>query len=153
MSEAPIGPGPGEAGGFAGARGGQLVWRRIGAGVALLEALLIVGNSVAVALVVARDGVTGPAPVATAPGVVAEVGLYLLFALALAWMARGFIQGSQGVLTPFMLAQILGLAVTFPLAMGGGAAGVAGILVVLASVCGLIAWAQVVRHNLRGGAQ
>ena len=153
MSEAPIRHGQGEAPRLAQGAAGPRVWRTIAAVVALLEGILMVGNGLLVAALVARDGITGPADVASPAGVVLEVALYLLFGFALLWMARGFVKGSPTVMTPFMLAQVLGLTVTIPLAMGGGTAGLAGAMVVVACGCGLVAWTQVLRHNLRRGVQ
>ncbi len=153
VSEAPIKQQPGVAPALAAVRAEPSGWRRVGAAVALVEGLLMVGNGIAVAVLVGRDGITGPEAVASPAGVVIEVALYLLFGIALLWMARGFVRGSVAVLTPFMLAQVLGLTVSVPLAMGGGAVGLAGALVVAACLSGLLAWAMVVRHNLRSGVQ
>lgn len=122
--------------------------RPIAATVAVIEGGALLINAAAVIWVVARDGITGPAAVASPIGITLEVLLYLVFGAALLWIARGLSRGSSAALTPFALAQVLGLTVAIPLATGSGAASVVGWL--LTGICGagLVAWVGLLRARI-----
>lgn len=121
--------------------------RRVAAAVALAQGLALLVNGLAVTWVVIRDGITGPSAIASPIGVAVEVLLYLVFAGALVWIARGLVRGSEAVLTPFVLAQVLGLTVAIPLATGGGAAALIGWALTLGCVLGLVMWVALLRQR------
>lgn len=123
----------------------------LGVVVAAVEGLALVANGFAVAWVVVADGLTGPAEVASPVGVALEVALYLLFGAAMLWIARGLARGSGAVLTPFLLAQLLGLTVAVPLASSEGAAGIAGWAFTIGCLLGLVAWWTLMRTKLADG--
>jgi hypothetical protein len=123
----------------------------VAAAVAFVEGAALIANGLAVAFVVLRDGITGPSAVASPLGVTVEVLLYLAFGAALLWIARGLWQGRDASMTPFALAQILGLAVSVPLAQGGGASRVVGWLATGLIVTGLAAWGVLLRRRLAVG--
>jgi hypothetical protein len=120
----------------------------VGAAVAFVEGVALIANGIAVAFVVLRDGVTGPSAVASPLGVTVEVLLYLVFGAALLWIGRGLLQGRGAALTPFALAQILGLAVSVPLAQGGGASRAVGWIATGLIIVGLAAWGVLLRRRL-----
>jgi hypothetical protein len=120
----------------------------VGATVAVVEGAALIVNGLAVAFVVLRDGITGPSAVASPLGVAVEVLLYLAFGAALLWIGRGLLQGRSAALTPFALAQILGLAVSIPLAQGGGASRVVGWIATGLIIAGLAAWGVLLRRRL-----
>ncbi len=121
--------------------------RPVAVGIAAAQGLALIANGLAVAWVVIRDGISGPSAVATPGGVAVEVLLYVVFGSALLWVARGLAKGSPFVLTPFVLAQVLGLTVSVPLAGGGGAAGIIGWLVTLSCLLGIVAWVGLLRRR------
>lgn len=116
--------------------------------VAAIEGAALVFNGLAVAVVVLRNGVTGPSPVASPAGVAVEVLLYLLFGGALLWVARGVLRGRQAVLTPFVLAQLLGLTVAVPLARGEGVASLIGWAASGLCLLGIAAWWVLFRRRV-----
>jgi len=115
--------------------------------VAAVEGAALLANALAVLFFVIRDGISGPADVASPLGVAVEVLLYLVFGAAMLWIARGLVRGSNGVLTPFALAQVLGLTVSIPLASGAGAAALVGWLLTGVCVLGLVAWVGLLRSR------
>ena len=121
--------------------------RPIAAVVAALQGLVLLANALAVAVIALRDGVHGPSAVATPTGVMIEVGLYALFGLALLWIAQGISRGSGAALTPFLLAQLLGLTVSIPLAMGDGQASIIGWAITASCLLGLAAWVGLLRNR------
>lgn len=121
--------------------------RPVAAIVAAIEGAALLANALAVVWFVIRDGITGPADVASPIGVAVEVLLYLVFGAAMLWIARGLVRGSNAVLTPFVLAQVLGLTVSIPLASGSGAAAVVGWLLTGLCVLGLVAWVGLLRSR------
>lgn len=125
----------------------------VACGVAAVEGAALIGNGLAVAVVVLRDGITGPSAVASPIGVAVEVVLYLLFGGALLWIARGLLRGVSAVLTPFLLAQLLGLTVSIPMAQGAGLAGVVGWIATGLAVAGIVAWWLLLRSRSAGEGQ
>lgn len=115
--------------------------------VAVVQGLALIGNGIAVAFVVLRDGITGPSAVASPAGVAVEVLLYLLFGGALLWVSRGLARGSGAVLTPFVLAQLLALTVAIPMARGSGGASVVGWVATGLCLVGIIAWWTLFRRR------
>ena len=115
--------------------------------VAAIQGAALIANALAVLWFVIRDGITGPAEVASPIGIAVEVLLYLLFGAAMLWIARGLVRGSNAVLTPFVLAQVLGLTVSIPLASGTGAAAVVGWLLTGLCLLGLVAWVGLLRSR------
>lgn len=124
-------------------------WRLFAAAIAGLEGAALIGNAVAVAVVVLRDGITGPSTVASPVGVVVEIALFLIFGGAMLFIARGLSAGSTGVLTPFLLAQILGLTVGIPLLSAPEGVSAVGALITAACVAGAVAWLVLLRRSLR----
>ncbi len=100
-------------------------------------------------LTVVRHGVTGPSEVATVGGVAVEITLFMIFGAALVWVALGIWRSRGSALTPFLLAQVLGLTVALPLATASGGIGVIGALMTFACLFGVLAWAFMMRQNLR----
>lgn len=125
----------------------------VAAVVAAVEGVALIGNGIAVAVVVLRDGITGPSDIASPTGVVVEVLLYLLFGGALLWIARGLYRGAAAALTPFLLAQLLGLTVSIPMAQGGGLPAVVGWIATLMALAGIVAWWSLVRRRAGQAAQ
>jgi hypothetical protein len=121
--------------------------RPIAATVAVIQGAALLSNGVAVLWVVIRDGITGPAAVASPAGIAVEVALFVVFGAAMLWIARGLVRGSGAVLTPFVLAQVLGLTVSIPLATGTGAAAVVGWLLTGLCILGLVAWVSLLRSR------
>lgn len=119
----------------------------VAAGVAAVEGAALIANGIAVAVVVLRDGITGPSAVASPMGVAVEVVLYLFFGGALLWIARGLLRGAASVLTPFVLAQLLGLTVTIPMAQGSGAASAIGWVATLLAAAGIVSWWILLRRR------
>ena len=64
--------------------------RLLATGIAAAEGLALLANAVAVAVVTIRDGITGPAAVASPAGVVTEVVVFALFAAGLGAVAAAF---------------------------------------------------------------
>ncbi len=121
--------------------------RPIAAAVALAQGAALLVNGIAVAWIVVRDGIDGPAEVASPVGVTLEVVLYVIFGAALLWIARGIARANAAALTPFVLAQVLGLTVSIPLASGDGAAAVVGWAVTFSCLLGIVAWLGLVRQR------
>lgn len=121
--------------------------RRAAAAVALLQGMALLVNAMAVTWVVVRDGITGPSAIASPVGVTVEVALYLVFGAAMMWIARGMLRGSEGVQTPFVLAQVLGLTVAIPLATGGGAASLVGWALTFICILGVVVWGALLRRR------
>jgi len=118
--------------------------------VAAVEGVALIANGIAVAVLVLRDGINAPDAVASPVGILLEVLLYLGFGLAMLWIARGLVLGRRGVLTPFVLAQLLALTVSVPLATGGGTASAVGWAITLGCVAGLVSWALLYRTQHAG---
>ena len=114
-----------------------------------LQAAVLLGNGIAVAVVAIRDGITGPAPVASPAGVVTEVGLFVLFAAALGWIAWGLWTGHSAARTPFLLAQLLTLTVGVPMLAGQWPINLIGGAVTATAVAGILAWLAALRADAR----
>jgi peptidoglycan/LPS O-acetylase OafA/YrhL len=101
--------------------------------VAGIEALAIVVFAVALGIASfdSRGTNTGASPVA-------EVVIYLLFALCMGLVARGLWRKSRFARTPMVLAQVFGLVSAWLLLEGDGYAVVAGVAVVAVCVAGLV---------------
>lgn len=101
--------------------------------VAAVEAVALVGFtvSVGIASLQSRGSNTGSSPVA-------QVAVYLLFALGLALIARGLWRHSQFARTPMVLAQVFGLISAWLFIEGDGFAVVAGVLVAAVCVLGIV---------------
>lgn len=114
---------------------------------AVAEGAALIINGLLVGFVVLRDGITGPSAVASPVGVAVEVVLYLLFGAVLLVIARGVLRGSGAVLTPFVLAQLLGLTVALPLARSTGMASVIGWIATVLCLAGIVAWWPLFRRR------
>lgn len=122
-------------------------WSAVAATIAVAQGLALIGNGLLVAFVVLRDGITGPAAVASPAGIVTEVVIFLLFGAALLWIARGLWLGQEGVRSPFLLAQILSLTVGIPLATNDGLTMLVGILITAIAVVGIGSWWLVLQRS------
>jgi hypothetical protein len=127
-------------------------WRTVAAAIAAGQGLALIGNGLAVAFFVLRDGITGPSSVASPAGVTLEIVLFLLFGGALLAVARGLHQGRPGVLTPFLLAQLLGLTVGVPLLSAPDGVRAVGVLVVATCALGIASWFVLLRSSVAGAA-
>jgi len=123
--------------------------RPLAAVVSALQGGALIINGVAVAAAVVAGGITGPADVASPVGVAVEALLFVGFGAALLLIGRALRLGDDWALTPFLLAQVLGLAVALPLASTSGAAGLVGVLVSASCLAGILAWVPLVRQRLR----
>ena len=121
----------------------------LAASIAAVQGVALVGNALAVIVVVLRDGITGPAAVASPIGVTVEVAIYLIFGAAMCWIAWGLAAQRTAARTPFLLAQILSLTVGIPLLGASGAGFVAGVLITAAAVAGIVAWGGLLRDDPR----
>lgn len=122
-------------------------WSAVAAAIAALQGLALIGNGLLVAIVVLRDGITGPSAVASPAGIITEVVIFLLFGGAMLWIARGLWLGQEGVRSPFLLAQILSLTVGIPLATNDGLSMVAGIIITGVAVLGIASWWLVLQRS------
>ncbi|MCU0279688.1 MAG: hypothetical protein MUF33_14365 [Candidatus Nanopelagicales bacterium] len=100
--------------------------------VAGLEAavLVIFAASLGIASFNTRGTNTGASPLA-------EVIIYLLFALCMGLIARGLWRRSRLARTPMVLAQVFGLISAWLFLEGDGAAVAAGVAIVVVSVLGI----------------
>lgn len=94
-------------------------------------ALLVFALFLGVASVNSFGSNLGSAPVA-------EVIIYLLFAAGLGLIARGLWRRSAAARTPMVLAQVFGLISAWLFIEGTGAAVVAGVVVAIVSVVGIV---------------
>jgi hypothetical protein len=127
-------------------------WRTAAAVIAAVQGLALIANALAVTYFVVRDGITAPSTVASPAGVALEIVLFLLFGAALLFIAHGLRTGRAAVLTPFLLAQILGLTVGIPLVRAPDGVGAVGLLVTGACAAGIAAWLVLVRRAAAAGA-
>ncbi len=100
---------------------------------AAVEALVIVVFAVALGIASfdSRGTNTGASPVA-------EVVIYLLFALCMGLVARGLWRKSRFARTPMVLAQVFGVISAWLLLEGDGYAVVVGVAIVALCVVGLV---------------
>lgn len=94
-------------------------------------ALVLFAVSLAIASFNTRGSNTGASPVA-------EVIIYLLFAAGMGLIARGLWRRSVLSRTPMVLAQVFGLISAWLFIEGNGWAVVAGIVIALVSVLGIV---------------
>lgn len=111
----------------------ELTPARQAAVVAAVEAvaLLIFTIAVAIASLNPRGSSVGSAPIA-------EVIVYLSFVIGLALIARGLWRRSVFARTPMVLAQAFGLVSAWLFLEGDGAAVLAGVLLVVVCVLGIV---------------
>ncbi len=101
--------------------------------VAGFEAVVLVGFAIALGIASfnSRGTNTGASPVA-------EVIIYLLFAVCIALVARGLWRRSPLARTPMVLTQVFGLISAWLFIEGNGFSVVVGWLIVLVSVLGIV---------------
>lgn len=122
-------------------------WRLVSA-IAWLQALVLAGNGLWVAVTVIRDGITGPAAVASAGGVITEVVIFLAFAAGMGVLGALAWRGRRGALTPFLLAQLLALTVGVPLVQAeSNLIRVIGVVTILVALLGAVAWFLALRDR------
>lgn len=92
--------------------------------------LVIFAASLGIASFNTRGTNTGASPLA-------EVIIYLLFALCMGLIARGLWRRSRLARTPMVLAQVFGLISAWLFLEGDGAAVAAGVAIVVVSVLGI----------------
>lgn len=94
-------------------------------------AIVVFAASLGIASFNTRGSNTGASPVA-------EVIIYLCFALCMGLIARGLWRHSRFARTPMVLAQVFGLISAWLFLEGDGFAVVAGVVIVLVCVAGLV---------------
>lgn len=104
-----------------------------------LEGLLLVVYAVSIAVVAVTQGLSGPDDVSSPAGTVVEVVVFLLFGSGLLLIANGRRRDQDWATVPYVLAQLLALMATVPMATGSGAGVPVGIVASIAAVAGLVA--------------
>lgn len=88
--------------------------------IALVEGAALLGYGLYDLVQAVRVGVTGPADVSNVPALVIQIAIFLLFGLALLWVAQGWWRVRRRARAPFLLAQFFALVVGIPLAQASG---------------------------------
>lgn len=112
---------------------------RIAAATAAVQALLLLGYAVSIAVVAAARGIEGPAEVSSPAGVVVEIATFALLGAGVAVVAYGRWRGRSWSSVPFVVVQLLALTAGVPMLLGSGAGVPAGALVCTAALVGLVA--------------
>lgn len=84
-------------------------------GISTVQGVFYVVYAILVVIGVARFGVIGPNEVASTPGVILEVVIFLFFGLSMLLVALGWFTSKRWARAPFLLAQLLALVVSVPL--------------------------------------
>ena len=86
-----------------------------------------------------RLGATGPADVSNGPAIALQVVIFVVFGAALAVVARGWQRAQRWARAPFIVAQVLGLAIGIPLAQSAGSVErIVGVGTALVCVIGIV---------------
>lgn len=107
---------------------------RLTAVVAGVQALVLFGYAVSIAVVALTVGVQGPEEVASPTGVFVETVVFALFGLGMGLVAVGRWRRAEWSTVPFVVAQLLALTVGIPLATASGWPRGAGMLTVAAAL-------------------
>lgn len=105
--------------------------------VAGLEALVLSGYAISIAVVALTQGVQGPEAVASPTGVAVESVVFALFGIGMGLIAIGRWRRAGWTSVPFVLAQLLALTVGIPLVTASGGPRIAGVLTVLVALTGV----------------
>lgn len=112
----------------------------IGAIVAGIEGVALLGYAVYIAVQVARLGITGPAEVSNPVAVTLEITIFGLLGVALVLAARGLWRARRWARSLLLVGQFLALVVGVPLATAeGGVERSAGIGLVALAIAGIVA--------------
>lgn len=98
--------------------------------------MLVLG--VTTAIDVLRNGIQGPADVSNAPAVVLEIIIFFAIGAGLLVVARGWQLARRWARAPFLLANLIGVAVGWGLAGAAGAERFAGMAAIAAGVVGIV---------------
>lgn len=104
--------------------------------VAALEGASLIGYAIVDVIVVIRGGLTGPEQVSNPMAFGMQVLIFVALGAGLLALARGWWNARRWVRGPFILAQLLGLVVGFPLLQSD--APLAGVLIVVIAACSLV---------------
>ncbi len=124
----------------------------LAAGVAAVQAVGVLVYVAFLAVEAVREGATGPADVSSGAGLVAEIALFAFLGAGLALVAVGLWRARRWARAPYLLGQLFGLVVGFPLVQAADTSPrAAGLGIVAASVLGLgLAFAPSVARALMG---
>lgn len=106
--------------------------------ISAVEGLGLVGYAVYDTVQTARVGITGPSDVSNSTAVGLQIALFAIFGLAMLVVANAWRGPARWVRGPFVLGQLMALAVGIEVAGGAGFERVAGIAVALLAAVGLI---------------
>ena len=107
--------------------------------VAGLQGLALLGYALGISIIGLTSGLEGPAEVSSPAGAVVEVAAFALFGAAMVTIAIGRWRESAWSGPPFVLSQLLALAVGLPLATAADTVGVTiGFAVTASAVVGII---------------
>lgn len=109
----------------------------LSAGVAGLEAVVLVGYGISIAAVALTQGIQGPEAVATPTGVAVETVVFVLFGVGMGLLTLGRWRRADWSTVPFVIAQLLALTVGVPLATASGWPRIVGVLTVLVALTGV----------------
>jgi hypothetical protein len=106
------------------------------AAIAAIQGLVLVGYAVYDVIQGLRFGLTGPEEVSNLPALVLQIVIFAVLGVGMLAIARGWWLSKYGARAPFILAQLLGLVVGFPLAQApdSGTRAIGTALVVIAVV-------------------
>jgi hypothetical protein len=108
------------------------------AGIAAIEGAVLVGYAGYDVFQGLTVGLTGPAEVSNLPALVLQIVIFAALGVGLLAIARGWWLSKYGARAPFILAQLLGLVVGFPLAQAPDSGTRAiGVALVSAAVVGI----------------
>jgi hypothetical protein len=106
------------------------------AAIAAIQGLVLVAYAVYDVIQGLRFGLTGPEEVSNLPALVLQIVIFAVLGVGMLAIARGWWLSKYGARAPFILAQLLGLVVGFPLAQApdSGTRAIGTALVVIAVV-------------------
>lgn len=107
--------------------------------VAAVEAAALAAYAISIAAVALTAGLQGPVEVSSPTGVAVEVVTFALFAVGLAVVAWGRWKGHGWSTVPFVVAQLLALTVSIPMATGVPDGRWIGVALTVAALGGLVA--------------
>ena len=115
------------------------------------EGLALIGYACYDVIQAIRFGTTGPAEVSNGPALFIQILIFMVFGIGLLIIGRGWMQGQRWTRSPFVLAQLIALLVSFPVAQNsaGPGQGVGLAVLICAVVGGVLALTPQVGRAIR----